>query len=60
MKVSNEPQVLIPSDEPFIDANENGVFDEGEDFIDWNGNNVWSPVIEPVHCCQMVGISPKK
>ena len=48
LKVSNEPQVLIPSDEPFIDANENSVFDEGEDFIDWNDNNVWSPVIEPV------------
>ncbi|MFL3007827.1 MAG: T9SS type A sorting domain-containing protein, partial [Candidatus Neomarinimicrobiota bacterium] len=46
LKISNEPQVLIPSDEPFEDLNENGIFDDGENFIDWNGNNVWSPMIE--------------
>ena len=46
VKISNEPQVLIPSDEPFEDLNGNGVFDEGENFVDWNGNNVWSPMVE--------------
>ena len=28
LKISNEPQFLIPSDEPFEDSNENGIFDE--------------------------------
>ena len=46
VKVSNEPQVLIPSDEPFEDLNGNGVLDEGENFVDWNENNVWSPMVE--------------
>ena len=46
VKISNEPQVLIPSDEPFEDLNGNGVFDEGENFVDWNENNVWSPMVE--------------
>ena len=48
LKVSNEPEVLVPSDEPFTDLNENGIFDEGENFIDWNQNNSWSPMIEPL------------
>ena len=48
LKISNEPQILIPSDEPFEDLNENGVFDDGENFIDWNENNVWSPMIEVI------------
>ena len=46
LNISNEPQVLTPEGEPFTDLNENGVFDAGESFIDWNGNNVWSPMIE--------------
>ena len=48
LKVSNEPEVLVPSDEPFTDLNENGIFDAGENFIDWNQNNSWSPMIEPL------------
>ena len=48
LKISNEPEVLIPSDEPFEDLNGNGVYDEGEIFTDWNQNDVWSPMIEMV------------
>ena len=48
LKITNEPQVLIPSDEPYEDANGNGIYDEGENFTDWNGNSMWSPVIEPI------------
>ena len=48
LKISNEPELLIPSDEPFEDLNGNGVYDEGEIFTDWNQNDVWSPMIEMV------------
>ncbi len=48
LKISNEPELLIPSDEPFEDLNGNGVYDEGETFTDWNQNDVWSPMIEMV------------
>ena len=48
LKISNEPELLIPSDEPFEDLNGNGVYDEGEVFTDWNQNDVWSPMIEMV------------
>ncbi len=48
LKITNEPQVLIPSDEPYEDANGNGIYDEGENFTDWNGNSIWSPVVEPI------------
>ena len=48
LQISNEPELLIPSDEPFEDLNGNGVYDEGEIFTDWNQNDVWSPMIEMV------------
>ena len=31
----------IDAEEPFVDANGNGKFDDGEDFTDWNGNDSW-------------------
>ena len=47
-ELSNDPQILIPSDEPYEDLNENNQYDSGEPFVDWNQNNVWSPMIEPI------------
>ena len=48
LHLSSDPAVLVPSDEPFTDLNGNGLFDENEPFIDWNQNNVWSPMVEPL------------
>ena len=31
----------IEAEEPFVDANDNGKYDDGEDFTDWNGNGSW-------------------
>ena len=47
-QISNEPDILTPSDEPFEDLNENGEYDSGEPFTDWNQNEQWSPIIEPI------------
>ena len=47
-QLSNSPGLLTPSDEPFEDSNENGEYDEGEPFTDWNENQIWSPMIEPI------------
>ncbi len=33
----------ISAEEPFVDANGNGEYDDGEDFTDWNGNDTWDP-----------------
>ena len=40
--------LLTPSDEPYEDLNNNNSYDLGEPFTDWNENEVWSPVIEPI------------
>lgn len=45
-QLGHSPSLLSPSDEPFEDSNGNNVYDEGEIFIDWNENGVWSPAIE--------------
>ncbi|MEZ4465460.1 MAG: hypothetical protein R3F43_13545 [bacterium] len=37
-----EPGMDLP--EPFIDANDNGTWDEGEEYRDANNNNVWDDV----------------
>mgnify|MGYP005621747247 FL=1 len=47
-QLTQTPSLLTPSDEPFQDTNGNGQFDEGESFTDWNGNSVWSPMIETI------------
>jgi len=47
-ELSNNPEILTPSDEPFEDLNANGEYDEGEPFTDWNQNEVWSPIVEPI------------
>ena len=47
-ELSNSPDILIPSDEPYEDLNENEQYDLGEPFTDWNQNEVWSPIIEPM------------
>lgn len=47
-QISNEPDILIPSSEPFEDLNENNTYDIGEPFTDWNQNEQWSPVIESI------------
>jgi len=47
-QLGHAPGLLSLSAEPFEDTNENGEFDEGEPFTDWNGNGVWSPMIEPI------------
>ncbi len=47
-ELSNNPEILIPSDEPYEDLNENNQYDSGEPFTDWNQNDVWSPVVEPL------------
>jgi len=46
MNVTDNPELLTPSDEPFTDTNSNGQWDNGEPYQDWNGNGTWSPVIE--------------
>ena len=46
--LSNSPSILTPSDEPFEDQNDNGEYDTGEPFTDWNQNEQWSPMIEPI------------
>ena len=42
------PNLLIPSDEPYEDLNNNNQYDLGEPFTDWNENDIWSPIIEPI------------
>ena len=48
LKISNEPELLIPSDEPFADLNGMAFMMYGEISTDWNQNDVWSPMIEMV------------
>ncbi|MCG8359303.1 MAG: pilus assembly protein [Kiloniellales bacterium] len=31
----------INAEEPYIDANDNGQYDDGEEFTDWNSNATW-------------------
>ena len=47
-QISNTPAILTPSAEPFDDINNNGEYDAGEAFTDWNQNDQWSPIIEPI------------
>ena len=47
-QLSNTPEILTPSAEPFNDINNNGEYDAGEPFTDWNQNGQWSPIIEPI------------
>tara|TARA_A100001011_G_scaffold157860_2_gene166371 strand:- start:6469 stop:9159 length:2691 start_codon:yes stop_codon:yes gene_type:complete len=47
-QLSNDPEILIPSAEPYEDLNENGEYDDGEPYTDWNQNGQWSPVVEPI------------
>ena len=47
-QLSNTPEILTPSAEPFNDINNNGEYDTGEPFTDWNQNDQWSPIIEPI------------
>ena len=42
-QISNTPAILTPSAEPFDDINNNGEYDAGEPFTDWNQNDQWSP-----------------
>ncbi len=44
----DEPNILTPSAEPFEDLNGNGVYDTNEPYTDWNNNEQWSPIIEPL------------
>jgi hypothetical protein len=37
--------VYISGEEPFVDANENNLYDSGESFNDINGNGEWGPYI---------------
>lgn len=37
--------VYILGEEPFVDANENSVWDAGESFTDINGNDSWGPYL---------------
>ena len=46
MNITDIPDLLTPSDEPFTDVNGNGQWDNGEPFQDWNENETWSPVVE--------------
>ena len=47
-ELSNNPQILIPCEEPYEDLNGNNQYDTGEPFVDWNQNNIWSPIVEPI------------
>ena len=47
-QISNSPDILTPSAEPFEDLNGNGEYDQEEPFTDWNQNGRWSPIIEPI------------
>ena len=47
-QISNTPDILTPSAEPFNDLNNNGIYDTGEPYTDWNQNEQWSPIIEPI------------
>jgi immune inhibitor A len=46
IQLSESLNILTPSDEPFDDLNNNGTYDSGEPFTDWNQNQQWSPMIE--------------
>ena len=48
LQLSNAPEILTPSAEPFDDVNGNGDYDSGEPFTDWNQNEQWSPIIEKI------------
>ncbi len=46
MNINHSPDYLNPIDELYIDANQNGQYDSGEFFEDFNGNGRWSPMVE--------------
>ena len=48
LEISNSPEILIPSAEPFEDLNENGEYNQNEPYTDWNQNGQWSPIVEPI------------
>ena len=47
-QVISSSNIITPSDEPYTDINENGIYDDGEPFLDWNNNEIWSPMVEPI------------
>tara|TARA_B100000085_G_scaffold273425_1_gene288878 strand:- start:218 stop:1888 length:1671 start_codon:yes stop_codon:yes gene_type:complete len=48
LEISNSPEILIPSAEPFEDLNGNGEYNQNEPYTDWNQNGQWSPIVEPI------------
>ena len=46
IKFESFPNIITPSDEPFQDENENGIYDIGEPFTDWNQDQQWTPMVE--------------
>ncbi len=48
LEVSNSPEILTPSAEPFEDLNGNSEYNQGEPYTDWNQNGQWSPIVEPI------------
>ena len=48
LELSNSPEILTPSAEPFEDSNGNGEYNQGEPYTDWNQNGQWSPIVEPI------------
>ena len=48
LEISNSPEILVPSAEPFEDLNGNGEYNQNEPYTDWNQNGQWSPIVEPI------------
>tara|TARA_B100000686_G_scaffold75934_1_gene81875 strand:- start:5964 stop:8657 length:2694 start_codon:yes stop_codon:yes gene_type:complete len=46
IEILNTNNCLIPSGEPFIDANNNGEWDENEEFTDLDNNEIYTPLID--------------
>ena len=46
ISLSNPSNNLMPSNEPFSDTNGNEEWDENEQFNDWDGNGVYTPLIK--------------
>ncbi len=44
--ITHTPDYLIPADETFTDANSNGQWDAGEQYIDWNEDGAWTPAVQ--------------
>ncbi len=45
-EIIDSPDYLLPFEETYDDANQNSQYDNGEDYIDFNNDGEWTPVVQ--------------